>query len=103
VIGLPTSVSLTFYKGWGALGLWGGLTIAQAIMVTLMVIVVIRLPWQELADKARSRAREGGKEAEKPFQEGGPQKAPEKGGIWKAPQEAGVEHGDVEAGGEGGR
>ncbi|GAQ84057.1 MATE efflux family protein [Klebsormidium nitens] len=100
VIGLPTSVTLTFYKGWGALGLWWGLTIAQSVMVTLMVIVVTRLSWQELADKARSRAKEGGRDAEKVPRKGGWKTGNDKAGaeVEKLLRNGGAEKADVEAG-----
>lgn len=73
-------------------------------MVTLMVIVVTRLPWQELADKARRRAKEGGREAEKVPRKGGVKNGDGKGAgeAENLLRKGGPEEADVEAGDSGG-
>jgi MATE family multidrug resistance protein len=56
VVGIPIGLFLTFRRGAGLIGLWGGLTLALALTGTATNIYVLTIDTKKEADVAQRRA-----------------------------------------------
>ncbi|KAG6431789.1 hypothetical protein SASPL_109872 [Salvia splendens] len=53
LVGMPVAVGLCFYLGYDFKGLWMGLLAAQASCAAAMLVVVMRMDWDEEASRAK--------------------------------------------------
>jgi MATE family multidrug resistance protein len=55
IVGLPTAWVLAFHRGFGLMGIWYGLAIANLLACCMMGMVVLRMDWEIEATNAANR------------------------------------------------